>query len=325
MTRRAVVTGGSGFIGSFLVRALLQDGWQVVCLDNGLRGDATRLADLRREVEFAACDVRDEDALHDAVRKSELVCHLAAVNGTENFYNNPELVLDVGVRGMLAVMAACRRADVPDLIVASSAEVYQTPPSVPTDERAPLMVPNACNPRYSYGGSKILSELIALHYAPQAFRKVQIFRPHNVYGPAMGWKHVIPQFLVRALALKQSGQTRFPIQGDGAQTRAFAYIDDIVRGIFIMYRHGANREIYHIGNDTEVSIQHLVQLVADCCGVTLEPVAGPAPEGAPTRRCPNIGKLRALGYQPQIALEEGLKRTVAWYRDHEPPATASLL
>jgi len=322
---RALVTGGGGFIGSYLVKALVREGWEVVCVDNGLRSDATRLASVRKEVEFAACDVRDEEGLHTRMRKAQLVCHLAAINGTENFYKNPELVLDVGVRGMLAVMAACRRAEVPDLVVASSAEVYHQPRQIPTDETTALMVPDGRNPRYSYAGSKIVSELIALHYAPQEFRKVQIFRPHNVYGPAMGWKHVIPQFLARARQLKEAGNNRFEIQGDGQQTRAFAYIDDIVRGILTMYHQGATREIYHIGNDKEVRISDLVALVAEACDVPLKLAPGPAAEGAPTRRCPDISKMRALGYAPQIDIAEGLKRTAAWYRDQTPPAADELL
>ena len=141
----------------------------------------------------------------------------------------------------------------------------------------------------------------------------------------MGWKHVIPQFLMRAAALKKRGARRFVMQGDGSQTRAFAYIDDIVRGILTMYHHGGHREIYHIGNDEELSIKRLAELVGACCGVALEIAAGPAAPGAPARRCPDISKLRALGYQPQIMIEEGLQRTAAWYAKERPPADNALL
>src|SRR5262249_27716639 len=147
----------------------------------------------------------------------------AAINGTENFYKQPELVLDVGIRGCLAVVGACRRAGVAKLAVASSAEVYQTPGVVPTPEATPLMLPDSLNPRYSYGGAKIASELIAFNYGQQFFEKVQVFRPHNVYGPDMGWKHVVPQFIERALELRgKYGDTApFEMQGRGTDTRGF--------------------------------------------------------------------------------------------------------
>ena len=159
------------------------------------------------------------------------VHHLAFVNGTEFFYSAPELVLDVGVKGMINVIDACRAHGVGTLILASSSEVYQTPPQVPTDESAPLVVPDPPNPRYSYGGGKIISELMAINYGRKFFERVLIFRPHNVYGPDMGFEHVIPQFalrLKRAAARSQTGTVPFEIQGDGRQTRSFCHVDDLV-------------------------------------------------------------------------------------------------
>ncbi len=167
MGTRVVVTGGSGFIGAYLVKRLVRDGWDVAVVDTMVRGDASRLTDVFDHVELFSCDVRDQQALEVAFAGAETVVHLAAINGTENFYKQPELVLDVGLRGALAVVNAGRRAGVPDLVVASSAEVYQTPASVPTPEDVALTLPNSLNPRYSYGGSKIVSELIAFNYAQE--------------------------------------------------------------------------------------------------------------------------------------------------------------
>ena len=321
MARRCVVTGGGGFIGAYLVRRLVRDGWDVVCVDNMLRGDRSRFADVADQVDLQTCDVRDAAAVTAACRGAEVVFHLAAINGTENFYTRPELVLDVGLRGALAVVEACLAAAVPDLVVASSAEVYQQPPAVPTDESVPLMLPDSLNPRYSYGGSKIVSELIAFNYGRDHFRKVQVFRPHNVYGPDMGWKHVIPQFLLRALDGRDSNDPAFPIQSDGTETRAFAYVDDVVAGIVTMYEKGAHRQVYHIGNDQEVSIADLVRMTGRVLGFELVPVPGEAVAGGTSRRCPDVSKMRALGYAPAIDLEEGLQRTAAWYernRDRQP-------
>ena len=149
------------------------------------------------------------------------VHHLAFVNGTEFFYSQPELVLDVGVRGMVNVIDACRKNNVGTLVLASSSEVYQTPPKVPTAEDAPLSIPDPLNPRYSYGGGKLISELMAINYGRKFFERVLIFRPHNVYGPDMGWEHVIPQFALRLHRLAQaqkSGALRFEIQGTGEET-----------------------------------------------------------------------------------------------------------
>ncbi len=131
MARRVVVTGGGGFIGAYLVKRLVADGWDVAVVDSMVRGDARRFADVASDVELFTCDVRDQDALERAFKGAEVVMHLAAVNGTENFYTQPELVLEVGMLGALAVVNAGRKADVADLVVASTAEVYQTPSVVP--------------------------------------------------------------------------------------------------------------------------------------------------------------------------------------------------
>jgi UDP-glucose 4-epimerase len=319
MGTRVVVTGGSGFIGAYLVRRLVRDGWDVAVIDTMVRGEAGRLAEVADDIELFTCDVRDQEALERAFVGAEVVMHLAAINGTENFYKRPELVLDVGLRGALAVVNAGRNAGVPDLVVASSAEVYQTPSVVPTPETIPLMLPDSLNPRYSYGGSKIATELIAFDYAQDHYRKVQVFRPHNVYGPDMGYKHVIPQFIARARTARDGtsgGPVPFEIQGDGTQTRAFCYVDDIVDGVLTMYENGGHREVFHIGNDEEVSIRDLAVRVAKALGIEVEICPTEEAEGGTPRRCPDIGKMRGLGYQPVVDLDEGLKRTAAWYLRH---------
>lgn len=324
---RGVVTGGGGFIGAYLVKAMVHRGWDVVVVDNMARGDQSRFAEVAGSVDLRTADVRDADALTAACTGADVLFHLAAINGTENFYTRPELVLDVGIRGALAAVEACQRAGVPDLVLASSAEVYQTPAQVPTDESAALMLPDSLNPRYSYGGSKIISELIAFNYGRDHFRQVQVFRPHNVYGPDMGWKHVAPQFILRALAARDDGPgpQPFAIQGTGHETRAFAYVDDVVDGILLMQAKGGHREVYHIGNDHEVSIRDLVQATAAAVGVDLAIVEGPAQPGGTPRRCPDIGKMRAIGYDPRVGLAEGMARTAAWYEAHRGRVPANAL
>ena len=174
-------------------------------------------------------------------------------------------------------------------------------------------------------GSKIVSELIAFNYAQDHFRKVQVFRPHNVYGADMGWKHVIPQFVLRALEARDRGDAAFPIQSDGSETRAFAHVDDVVGGILTMYQAGAHRQVYHIGNDHEVSIADLVGVVGKAVGTELTIVPGAAPAGGTPRRCPDISKMRALGYAPAVGLEQGVARTARWYEANRDRVPANAL
>jgi UDP-glucose 4-epimerase len=323
MAKRVAVTGGGGFIGAYLVKRLVHDGWDVAVVDSMVRGDASRFAEVASDVELFTCDVRDQGALEKAFTRAEVVMHLAAINGTENFYTQPELVLDVGLRGALAVTDAARKVGVPDLVVASTAEVYQTPAVIPTPEDIPLMLPNSLNPRYSYGGSKIVSELIAFNYGQDQYRQVQVFRPHNVFGPDMGWKHVEPQFILRALAAQEAGDATFPIQGDGTETRSFCYVDDVVEGILTMYEKGGHREIYHIGSDEEITIRDLAARIGKIVGIDLDIQPGELQQGGTKRRCPDISKMRSLGWSPAVGLDEGLERTVAWYREHRDDVPAN--
>ena len=320
---RLAVTGAGGFIGAHLTRALLAEGHEVVAIDNYIRGQASRLADAPGAIERATLDVRDKAALVAALKGVECVFHLAAVNGTENFYTQPQLVLDVGVRGALAVTEACIEAGVPDLVVASSAEVYQTPRVVPTNEDIEMVIPDSLNPRYSYGGSKLISELIAFNYGRDKLRKVQVFRPHNVYGPDMGWKHVVPQLIEKIIAAGDGGS--ITLQGDGSETRAFCYVSDVVDGIVRMWRSGESMNVYHIGSMEEVAIRDLARITAEALGVRVDLVAGPAAAGATPRRCPDIGKMRAIGYAPAISLVQGIERTVAWYRKNPAPTDSNPL
>jgi nucleoside-diphosphate-sugar epimerase len=244
------------------------------------------------------------------------VHHLAFVNGTEFFYTMPELVLDVGVRGMVNVIDACRKHGVGTLILASSSEVYQTPPVIPTPEDVALVVPDVLNPRYSYGAGKLISEVMAVNFGRKFFERVLIFRPHNVYGPDMGWEHVIPQFALRLHKLAQaqpSGQLRFEIQGSGSETRSFCYVDDLVAGVMVMREKGEHLGIYHVGTTEEVAIADLARRVAAAAGREIELMAGPLQAGGTPRRCPDISKLARLGYQPRVPLDAGLKPTLDWY------------
>src|SRR5207237_6232594 len=120
------------------------------------RGAAERLGDVRDQIELIAGDIRDAAVVRTAARGVDIICHLAYINGTEYFYTQPELILEVATKGMMNVLDACIAEGVRDLVLASSSEVYQAPPVIPTDETAPLTVPDVLNPRFSYGGGKIV-------------------------------------------------------------------------------------------------------------------------------------------------------------------------
>ena len=325
MSARVLVTGGSGFIGSALVKALLRAGETVRVLDDNSRGALRRLREVERDVDFVDGDIRDADAVDAAMRGIDEVHHLAFVNGTATFYSAPDLVLDVGVKGIVNVIDGCRRHAVGRLILASSSEVYQSPPHVPTDERTPLVVPDPLNPRLSYGAGKIISEMMVINHGRKHFERVLIFRPHNVYGPDMGFDHVIPQFAVRlkrAGTAQSSGPLPFQIQGSGAETRSFCHIDDLVAGVMIMREKGAHLGIYHVGTMEEVSIADLARRMARIAGREIELAPSAVLAGSTPRRCPDVSKLAALGYTPRVLLDEGLPPTLEWYWAHESMAPA---
>jgi len=312
-----LVTGGSGFIGAALVKALVKAGHRVRVFDDNSRGSPRRLAGVASDIEFIAGDIRDSVAVGLAARGMEEVHHLAFINGTEFFYSQPDLVLDVGVRGIINVIDACRTHDVGTLILASSSEVYQTPPQIPTDETAPLTIPDPLNPRYSYGGGKLISELMAINFGRKYFDRVLIFRPHNIYGPDMGWEHVIPQLALRlnaAAKAQPAGKIRLELQGTGNETRSFCFIDDLVAGVMVVREKGDHLGIYHVGTSEETAIAELARRIAAISGRDVDLVVGKPAPGGTARRCPDISKLARLGYKPRVPLSEGLKPTLDWYR-----------
>lgn len=311
---RHLVTGGAGFVGSALAHRLVREGHEVVVLDRFSRGKEHRVP---AEAEIVKGDIRDDTVVYEAVGDADVVWHLAYVQGTQTFYADPKDVIQVALLGILNVLDGCEaHKHRPELFLVSSSEAYQTPPEgmFPTDETVPLSVPDVTNPRYSYGGGKIACELATLAYAQAGvLSRAVIVRPHNVIGPDMGEDHVVPQIARRVQALKGN---RLPIQGDGLATRCFNYIDDAVDGLMVLYERGEDRNVYHLGDSREeVTIGDLALRIATYYGrrVTLKP--SELPKGSPTRRAPDVSKLRALGYEPKTTLDEALCRTLEWYRD----------
>lgn len=280
------------------------------------------------------CDVRETDRecgytrtayCHVGNAKAEngvgAVWHLAALNGsTAGFYEQPWEVLDTQVRGTLNVIDACVEENIQTLVLFSSSEAYQVPPVIPTPENVPLSVPDLTNPRYSYGGGKIAAELLAW-WSP--IPRVVIVRPHNVFGPGQRSGHVIPDMIERAAKTPDAGT--FDI--NGSATRSFIYIDDFTDAMMTIWEHtqkqeGRVREIYHVGTEEQTSTVALAGQISDLMGkkgpqyprgYAYKFKTNPGPEGGTRSRCPDTGKLRALGWSQKVSLEEGLKKTIAAY------------
>lgn len=314
-----LVTGGSGFIGSALVKRLVDEGHSVTVFDNNSRGSRAKLGDYINDICFIEGDIRNADEVDKACKNMDTIFHLAYINGTKYFYEIPELVLEVGVKGAVNTLDAALKNNVGRYILASSSEVYQQPDVIPTPETERIIIPDVTNPRYSYSGGKIISELLAINYAHKGLDTI-IFRPHNIYGPDMGFEHVIPEFVCRMKALScnfNKVKIDFPIQGTGKETRAFCYIDDFVDGLLLLMKKGRSGEIYHIGNDKEeIEILGLAEKIADLLGMSIRVTHTDLQKGGTLRRCPCIDKMRSLGYEPQIQLKEGLSKTVSWYLNH---------
>jgi len=312
---RHLVTGGAGFLGAALTHQLVAEGEKVTVLDRMSRGKWERLP---KAAKVLVGDIRNGPLVRRAVMRADVVWHLAYVQGTQTFYADPKDVISVALGGIVNVMDGCELHPGQDLILVSSSEVYQNPPEgmYPTDETVPLSVPDVTNPRYSYGGGKIASELAVMAYARAGtIDRAVIVRPHNIYGPDMGWDHVIPQFAQRMAALPM-GERAFPIQGSGLETRSFCYISDCVSGLLTAWRHGEDRTVYHLGNPAEEhTISDLAHMVGAWYGREVDVVPGVLPPGSPTRRCPDISRLRALGWEPEFSLDQGLDLTLRWYKE----------
>jgi nucleoside-diphosphate-sugar epimerase len=317
MNKTYLVTGGTGFIGSSIVKKLLSLKKNVFVFDNNQRGDINRLAGLGSKLKFIKGDIRIFKDLNKIPKNIDCILHLAYVNGTENFYTKPYEVLDIGVKGMINILDFAIKNSIKNFVLFSSSEVYQNPKQIPTPEKVEMVIPNVMNPRYCYGGGKIISELMAVNYGKKYFKRLLVIRPHNVYGPDMGNHHVIPQIVSKLIFKIKQNNVKLKIQGTGKETRSFIYIDDFVDAFLAILNKGKHLEIYNIGNNDEIKISSLVKIIANKIGINIKINVGKLKLGSPLRRCPSIIKIKKLGYKQKINLSEGLDKVIDWHQSNK--------
>lgn len=303
-----LVTGGTGFIGSSICELLIQRGHKVTVFDNNSRGSLKRLLSLNNKLKFIKGDIRDKSKVFKSLKNINAVIHLAYINGTKYFYEKPDLILDVAVKGLVNIFDGCKKYNIKELYLASSSEVYQTPLKVPTKEDEPLKVPDINNPRYSYGGGKVLTELMGVHYGKKFFKKLIIFRPHNVYGADMGNEHVIPEIISKIRKIKKNKILK--IQGSGNEIRSFIFIKDFVKAFSCLLSKGKHLQIYNIGTSKSMKIKELVHRISKIMKKKIVIRTTPLRKGGTKIRMPDITKIKKLGFKPKYSIEQGLREII---------------
>lgn len=318
---RIIITGGSGFIGYHLASYLSQKpSNEITIIDNHERGEPDEMFKAliaKENVKFLDQDMTQKDFYHELSGFYDCVYHLAAINGTKNFYSRPYDVMRVNILSLMNMLEWCKPEKCGAFLFSSSSEAYagtitQNPGQyIPTSENISLSVTDVMNPRWSYGGSKITGELLTVNYCRSHKLSFRIIRYHNIYGVRMGYDHVLPEFFRRI----HEKVNPFPIYG-GEETRAFCAVNDAVRATeAVMLSKNCDGEIVHIGNsEQEVKIIDLLKLVLKIADYKPEIKIMPAPEGCVARRCPDTSKLYELtGFKASIGLEEALPEMYKWY------------
>ncbi len=318
---KVLVIGGAGFTGFHLARCLAEENHRVTICDNLFKEradeDFSQLLKLEN-VRFIETELTQREAVDRLESDFDIVYHLAAISGVKYFYEIPHEVLRINILSLMNVLDWLAGTECQRFVWASSAEVYagaekllQLP--IPTPEDVPLVISDVYNPRFSYAGSKIVGELLCLHYAKAYQLNLNIVRPSNIYGPRMGYDQVISQFIRRILRKEDP----FKIYG-GNQIRAFCFVEDFVRGLKLIGEStDIGGEIINLGNgDEEIGINDLAEKMFTLFDYHPGLEIMPASEGSVDRRVPDTGKAKALvGYVPQISLDTGLRITYDWYRE----------
>jgi len=218
----------------------------------------------------------------------------------------------------LNVLESIRKNKVKKFFYASSSEVYNKADKYPTNENVKLVIPEPKNPRFSYSSSKIIGEVLIFNYLRKSKIKHYIFRPHNIFGPEMGFEHVIPELICKIFNASDRFKAKkctIEIQGNGNETRSFCFVEDAVNQIIKIRNKGKNREIYNIGQSYEISINNLIKDISKIINIKIKIVKGKLTKGSVLRRCPDIKKVNKLG-KTRNNYYYGLEKTVNWYKNY---------
>jgi UDP-glucose 4-epimerase len=316
---RVLVTGGAGYIGSHLVDALCAKGHEVHVLDDLSTGSAENLRQRLDddEIRLVNGSILDASLVEREVEQSQLVFHLAAAVGVRHIVEDPLQSLLTNTRGTENVLAACFRSW-RKIVVASTSEVYGKTTQVPMREDDDRVLGPTTVHRWSYSSAKAINEHLSLAYAAHDL-PVVILRYFNSYGPRLderGYGSVVANFLRQALAGKP-----LSVHGDGRQSRCFTYIDDTVRGTLLAgFSAEAEGLVINLGSTRETTILDLAEMIKRAVGSdapiaheSYESYYGPGFEDT-RRRIPDISRAaEILDWQPSVALEDGLERTIEWW------------
>jgi nucleoside-diphosphate-sugar epimerase len=312
---RVLVTGAAGFIGSHVCRRLVAEAHEVVGFDDLSDGSIENLRDVP-QVRLVEADLRDEEAVGKSASGCDAILHQAAMKSVPRSVRLPEATTDVNVRGTLNVLLAARQ-ELATVVFASSSSVYGD------QEVFPLREDMEPRPRSPYAATKLAGEALCRSWWHSYSVPVVSFRYFNVYGPGQDpsseYAAVIPRFTMACLR----GEPPV-IYGDGEQARDFTYIDDVVEANLLAARapeRAAGRVLNVAGGTKPTSINLLLSMIADEIGVEPEPIHQAPREGDIRRSEADVSAAGELiGYRPKLGMEEGIRRTVAWFREHGPLA-----
>lgn len=303
---RVLVTGGAGFIGSHLCEALLNRGHEVICLDNLFSGSRKNIYPLLEEPRF---EFLRHDITQPILLEVDRIYNLACPASPVHYQFNPVKTVKTNVMGTLHCLGMAKRVKA-RVLQASTSEVYGDPQIHPQPESYWGNV-NPIGPRSCYDEGKRLAETLMMDYHRQNGVDIRISRIFNTYGPKMSVSdgRVISNFIVQALRGED-----LTVYGEGAQTRSFCYISDLVEGLEqLMEKEDVTGPI-NLGNPVEVTVMELAQRVLDMTGSGSTIRFKPLPQDDPVRRKPNIELAREqLGWQPSVQLKEGLRQTISYF------------
>ncbi len=304
--KRVLVTGGAGFIGSYICERLLDEGHEVLCLDNFFTGSRRNIHHLMDHLNF---ELIRHDITQPILLEVDQIYHFACPASPVYYQYNPVKTIKTNVMGTIHMLGLAKRVKA-RIMLASTSEVYGNPLQHPQTESYWGNV-NPIGRRSCYDEGKRVAETLMMDYHRQNGVDSKIVRIFNTYGPRMAVNdgRVVSNFIVQAL----KGED-ITIYGDGSQTRAFCYIDDLLEGIFRMMELDNFTGPVNLGNPAEFTIRELAEKVIAITGSRSRIKYLPLPEDDPTQRRPDITLAREkLGWEPQISLDKGLKHTILYF------------